>query len=47
MEPVLTGRNTSPLLTATIVLRGLSRVQPSFGGTTEIQKEIIGHGLGL
>jgi alkylation response protein AidB-like acyl-CoA dehydrogenase len=25
----------------------LSRVQPIFGGTTEIQKEIIARGLGL
>jgi alkylation response protein AidB-like acyl-CoA dehydrogenase len=25
----------------------LSRVQSVFGGTTEIQKEIIGRGLGL
>jgi len=28
-------------------LRWLSRVQSSFGGTTEIQKEIIGRSLGL
>ncbi len=46
MEPALTGGSTSPLLSATIVSSGLSRVQSSFGGTAEIQTEIIARSLG-
>ena len=37
----------SPLLQRDRELRRLSRVQSIFGGTTEIQKEIIARGLGL
>jgi len=47
MEPSLTGGNTSQLLSATIVSSGLSCTQSIFGGTTEIQKEIIARGFGL
>jgi len=47
MKPALTGGNTSPLLRHDGELRRLSHVQSSFGGTTEIQKEIIARGLGL
>jgi hypothetical protein len=47
MEPALTGGNTSPLLSDTIVSWRRSHVQPIFGGTTEIQKEIIARSLGL
>ena len=46
MKPALTGGNTSRLLSATIVSPGLSRVQAIFGGTTEIQKEVIARSLG-
>ena len=42
------GGNTSPLLSNTIVSSGGSAAfQSIFGGTTEIQKEIIARGLGL
>ncbi len=44
---VLTGGSTSPLLQRDCGLRRLGCVQSIFGGTTEIQKEIIGRGLGL
>jgi alkylation response protein AidB-like acyl-CoA dehydrogenase len=48
MEAALTGGNTSPAaLRHDCELRRLSRVQSIFGGTTEIQKEIIARGLGL
>ena len=47
MELVLTSTNTNPLLCAPIGVPELSQVQSIFGGTTEIQKEIIGHSLGL
>jgi hypothetical protein len=43
----LGGRSTSPLIFATVVSSALSYVQPVFGGTTEIMKEIIGRSLGL
>jgi hypothetical protein len=47
-SPALTGRDTSPPVSDTIVNSGwFSRVQSIFGGTTEIMKEIIGHSLGL
>jgi hypothetical protein len=37
----------SPLLQCDCELRRLSRVQSTFGGTTEIMKEIVGRSLGL
>jgi hypothetical protein len=43
----LTGGNTSPLLSATISSSVVQPRQSIFGGTTEIQKEIIARGLGL
>jgi alkylation response protein AidB-like acyl-CoA dehydrogenase len=49
-SPASTGgsTNVSPLLSGTTAgLWRLSRVQSIFGGTTEIQKEIIARGLGL
>ena len=46
MEPALTGGNTSPLLSATIVSSRLSRVQSMVGGTTKIETEIIARSLG-
>jgi len=45
--PALTGGSTSPLLQRDCEPRRLSRVQSIFGGTTEIQKEIIARSLGL
>ena len=47
MEPALNGGHTSPTASGTIVSSGGGRVQPIFGGTTEIMKEIIGRSLGL
>ncbi len=46
MEPGLDRREHYSLLADTIVSSG-SRVQLTFGGTTEIMKEIIGRSLGL
>jgi len=42
----LTGGSTRPLLSGTIVGSGGSGAS-SFGGTTEIVKEVIGRSLGL
>jgi hypothetical protein len=48
MELALIGGSTSPLLSATIVnSEGSAAAQWIFGGTTEIQKEIIARSLGL
>ena len=46
MEPALTGRHTSPLLSATIVSAAGSAVQQIADRTTELQKEIIARSLG-
>ncbi len=40
-------RNTGPLLSARLEALGAPRVLSIFGGTTEIQKEIIARNLGL
>jgi hypothetical protein len=48
MEPGLHRRqHESAALRHDCELWRLNRVQPIFGGTTEIQKEIIGRSLGL
>ena len=48
MKPGLHRRSASHLHSGKIVSSGgLSLVQPIFGGTTEIIKEIIGRSLGL
>ncbi len=48
MEPGLGRRQHWPAgLRRDCELWRLSRVQPIFGGTTEIIKEIVGHGSGL
>jgi hypothetical protein len=44
MEP-MTGAGIRPLFSDTIVSCGGSSAEPIFGGTAEIQKEILGRGL--
>ena len=44
MEP-MTGADIRPLFSDTIVSCGGSSAEPIFGGTAEIQKEILGRGL--
>jgi hypothetical protein len=46
MEPALTGRHTSPLLSATMVRAAGSAVQQIADRTTELQKETIARSLG-
>ena len=46
MEPALTGASISLLFSAAMVSSGAQPFQSSFGGTTEIQKEIIARSLG-
>ena len=46
-KPTVTGGRTRGRSPASLQVLTLSRVQSSFGGTTEIQKEIIARNLGL
>jgi alkylation response protein AidB-like acyl-CoA dehydrogenase len=47
MKPALVGGTPAAALRHDCELWWLTRVQPIFGGTTEIQKEIISRSLGL